>query len=185
MANSNKDYFTEMVKLVLGMGVVAIVIVLAIRMVIGAFSSTNEMDQSAINDRLKAIDTVSLVGEVIPTAKVAAAPAKVEKAPAKAAPAKEVAAPAKAASDSASIDGGAIYKIKCAVCHAAGVAGAPIFGNKEQWAARIAKGMDALYDTALNGSKVNPAMLPKGGSADLSDAQVKAIVEYMVAAGSK
>ncbi len=73
-----------------------------------------------------------------------------------------------------------LYKAKCATCHAAGVAGAPIVGNKDQWAPRIAKGMDALYDTALNGSKVNPAMLPKGGFADLSDDSVKAIVDYMV-----
>ncbi len=77
-------------------------------------------------------------------------------------------------------DGEANYKTKCATCHAAGVAGAPILGNKEQWAPRIAKGMDAMMEVALKGSKVNPAMLPKGGFADLSDDQVKAIVEYMV-----
>ncbi|MFK5986569.1 MAG: c-type cytochrome [Pseudomonadota bacterium] len=77
-------------------------------------------------------------------------------------------------------EGADLYKVKCAMCHAAGVAGAPIFGNKEQWAPRIAKGMDALMETALNGSKVNPAMLPKGGSADLTDGQVRLIVEHMV-----
>ena len=77
-------------------------------------------------------------------------------------------------------EGETLYKSKCATCHAAGVAGAPILGNKDQWAPRITKGMDALMDTALNGSKVNPAMLPKGGFADLSDGQIKAIVDYMV-----
>ena len=73
-----------------------------------------------------------------------------------------------------------LYKSKCATCHTAGVAGAPIFGNKEQWAPRIAKGMDAMMDTALNGSKTNPAMMPKGGFADLTDGQIKALVEHMV-----
>jgi len=53
-------------------------------------------------------------------------------------------------------------------------------GNKDDWTARIAKGMDALYDTALNGSKVNPAMLPRGGAFDLNDAQIKSIVDHMV-----
>ena len=73
-----------------------------------------------------------------------------------------------------------LYKSKCATCHTAGVAGAPIFGNKEQWAPRIAKGMDVLMDTALNGSKTNPAMMPKGGFADLTDGQIKALVDHMV-----
>jgi cytochrome c5 len=73
-----------------------------------------------------------------------------------------------------------LYKSKCATCHTAGVAGAPIFGNKEQWAPRIAKGMEVLMDTALNGSKTNPAMMPKGGFADLTDGQIKALVEHMV-----
>ncbi|MFK5892130.1 MAG: c-type cytochrome [Pseudomonadota bacterium] len=77
-------------------------------------------------------------------------------------------------------EGEDLYKSKCAMCHATGVAGAPIYANKKQWAPRIAKGMDALMETALNGSKVNPAMLPKGGAADLTDGQIKAIVEHMV-----
>lgn len=72
------------------------------------------------------------------------------------------------------------FKAKCGTCHMTGAAGAPMVGNKDQWAPRIAKGKDALYNTALTGSKVNPAMLPKGGFTDLSDDQVKAIVDYMV-----
>jgi len=39
MSDNNKDYFTEMVKLMLGMGIVAVVVVFAIRMLMGAFSS--------------------------------------------------------------------------------------------------------------------------------------------------
>lgn len=185
MSDSNKDYFTEMVKLLLGMGIVAIVVVFAIRMLIGAFSSTtNDMDQNAVNNRLKSVETVALVGEPAPQEKAKPAATTTVKAKPESVPevaSTPVPAPAKEeASDSAAIDGGALYKTKCIACHAAGVAGAPVFGNKAQWAPRIAKGFDALMNTALNGSKVNPAMLPKGGASDLSDAQIKAIVEYMV-----
>ena len=45
------------------------------------------------------------------------------------------------------------------------------------WAPRIAQGKDALYEHALKGKGVMPA---KGGNAALSDADVKASVDYMV-----
>ena len=91
-----------------------------------------------------------------------------------------------ASSQSIAGEGEDLYTAKCNACHGAATAKmlkAPEIGNKADWAPRIAKGMDALMDTALNGSKVNPAMLPKGGAADLSDAQIKTIVEYMVSRG--
>jgi cytochrome c5 len=75
-------------------------------------------------------------------------------------------------------DGEATYKDACAVCHAAGIAGAPIVGNKEAWAPRIATGKEALYNTALKGKGAMPA---KGGRSEISDADIKAVVDYMVA----
>ena len=76
-----------------------------------------------------------------------------------------------------------IYKTVCKNCHdapmAAGVM-SPELGKKEQWAPRIAKGMDALYEVAFNGSKVNPAMVPRGTCADCTDDELKAAVDYMV-----
>jgi cytochrome c5 len=87
------------------------------------------------------------------------------------------AAPAAAA---AKPDGKKVYETVCSVCHAAGVAGAPKFGDKAAWGARIKTGMDALYTSALKGKA---AMPPKGGNAALPDADVKAAVDYMVAAG--
>jgi cytochrome c5 len=98
--------------------------------------------------------------------------------PAAAAPA--VAAPAAAAPAAAAEDKGkAIYSQTCVACHGQGVAGAPKFGDKATWAPRIKTGMDALYTTALKGKG---AMPPKGGNASLADADVKAAVDYMVAA---
>ncbi|WP_311950567.1 c-type cytochrome [Halomonas piscis] len=77
----------------------------------------------------------------------------------------------------ADIDGEAIFNQACMACHATGAAGAPISGNAEQWAPHIEKGMDTLYDHAINGFN---AMPPKGGHATLSDDEVKASVDYMV-----
>jgi cytochrome c5 len=78
---------------------------------------------------------------------------------------------------SAYADGKATYETTCSVCHANGVANAPKFGDQAAWKDRIAKGMDTLYKHALTGLN---AMPPKGGNASLSDADVKAAVDYMV-----
>ena len=76
-------------------------------------------------------------------------------------------------------DGKKIYDTTCAVCHGAGVAGAPKFGDKAAWAPRLKTGIDALYASALKGKGAMPA---KGGNASLADADVKAAVDYMAAA---
>ncbi|HEX6734753.1 MAG TPA: c-type cytochrome [Azonexus sp.] len=74
--------------------------------------------------------------------------------------------------------GEAEYKKACAACHDLGVSGAPKLGDKAAWAPRIAKGMPALYETALKG-KPGTAMMPKGGS-QLDEAALKSTVDYMV-----
>jgi cytochrome c oxidase subunit II len=83
------------------------------------------------------------------------------------------AAPAKAA------DGKTTYDTVCMACHSTGAAGAPKFGDKAAWAPRLKEGKDALYAAALKG---RGAMPPKGGNPGLSDAAVKAAVDYMTAA---
>lgn len=93
------------------------------------------------------------------------------------APAEE--APAEEASAASGLDGEALYGSSgCAACHGAGVAGAPVLGDADAWAARLEQGTETLYDHAINGLG---AMPPKGGNAGLSDDEVKAIVDYMVA----
>jgi cytochrome c5 len=74
--------------------------------------------------------------------------------------------------------GEALYKQACAACHVSGVAGAPKFGNKESWAARLPAGVDTLTATVIKGKG---AMPPKGGSA-ASEGEIRAAVEYMLAA---
>ncbi len=80
-------------------------------------------------------------------------------------------------SPASAADGKAVYEKTCMVCHAAGVANAPKLGDKAAWKDRIAKGMDTLYTHSLKGFN---AMPPKGGNMGLSDADVKAAVDYMV-----
>jgi cytochrome c5 len=84
------------------------------------------------------------------------------------------------AAPAAKPDGKKTYDTTCMACHAAGVAGAPKFGDKAAWAPRIKTGVEALYGSALKGKG---AMPPKGGNAALGEADVKAAVDYMVAAG--
>lgn len=71
--------------------------------------------------------------------------------------------------------GKALYAKKCDSCHSSMAA----IGDKEEWADRIAKGMDTLYKNAIDGFGGMP---PKGMATDLSDDQVKEIVDYMVEA---
>jgi len=75
-----------------------------------------------------------------------------------------------------------VYNEACNVCHGSGVGGAPVVGNAEQWAPRIAQGEDTLYNHAINGfdGDAPTPMLPKGGRVDLSDQEVMDAVAYMV-----
>jgi len=78
---------------------------------------------------------------------------------------------------------GADAYASCAACHASGVAGAPLFGNKAAWADRITKGNEALYINAINGFQGSTGYMPaKGGNTLLSDESIKAAVDYMIQA---
>lgn len=114
--------------------------------------------------------------EAAPATAPAAAPAAAAATPAPvAAAAPAAAAPAAAV---ASVGGEALYKQACSVCHAAGVAGAPKFGDKAAWAPRVTLGLDGLTASAIKGKNAMPA---KGGST-ASDADIKAAVQFMLAA---
>ena len=82
-----------------------------------------------------------------------------------------------AAKPAAAGEGKTVFDTTCMACHATGVAGAPKLGDKAAWAPRLQQGLDTLVQAALKGKN---AMPPKGGNAGLSDAQVRAAVEFMV-----
>ncbi|MDQ3027769.1 MAG: c-type cytochrome [Pseudomonadota bacterium] len=172
---------THPVKLAIGIAVGAVALVIAIIMVvqfaIGSYGSRSmkeepSMSAAAVAKRLAPVARV----EMDPNAPASPAPAAV--APAAAMPAVAMpAAPAKVASAGGS--GKATYDSVCAVCHASGVAGAPMLGDKPGWAPRLKTGVDALYTASIKGKG---AMPPKGGNTALSDDAVKAAVDHMLAA---
>lgn len=83
-----------------------------------------------------------------------------------------------AASGGGTMDGEGVYNQFCFACHAAGVSGAPKLGESADWEPRLAKGMDALWDSTLNG--VAPAMPAKGTCMSCSDDELRAALDYMV-----
>lgn len=112
----------------------------------------------------------------------AAAPAETAApAPAPAAAPAAAAAPAEAPKLAADA-GKTTYNAACVVCHGAGIAGAPKFGDKGAWAARIAQGAPVLYEHALKGFTGKAGMMPPKGGSTASDEEVKAAVDFMVAA---
>ena len=78
-----------------------------------------------------------------------------------------------------------VYNGICKNCHgmAAMAAMIPQTGDAAAWEARIAKGVDTLYQHAINGFVGELGMMPaKGGNPSLGDDEVKAAVDYMVQA---
>lgn len=70
-----------------------------------------------------------------------------------------------------------IYGAACASCHDSGASGAPILGSADDWAPRIEKGTETLYENAINGIGAMPAM---GLCNDCSDEEIQVTVDYMI-----
>ncbi len=78
--------------------------------------------------------------------------------------------------------GEAVYQRACAMCHAAGVAEAPIPGDYAAWSDRLKTGRDALVSSAVDGKGVMP---PKGGQPQLGDAEIAAAVDYIISKSTR
>ena len=78
-------------------------------------------------------------------------------------------------------DGSVIFGNLCTGCHTSGAGGAPTL-DKSHWAKRIAEGKDTVYTHAIEGyhGPDGGVMPPKGGNPALTDAQVKATVDWML-----
>jgi len=70
-----------------------------------------------------------------------------------------------------------IYNTACTICHASGVAGAPKFGNAADWAPRIAKGLDVLVKSSIDGIGAMPS---RGMCMQCSTGEIKSAIEYML-----
>lgn len=73
--------------------------------------------------------------------------------------------------------GRSVYASDCAACHDTGVTGAQKLTDTAAWDALIQLGKEHLYKAAIEGTLGGP---PRGGNDKLSDADVKAAVDYMV-----
>lgn len=69
-----------------------------------------------------------------------------------------------------------VFTGKCLACHGDEHSGAPQYGDRASWEARLAQGQDTLIEHALHGHGRMPA---KGGLESLSDNEVAAAVAYV------
>jgi cytochrome c5 len=139
-------------------------VVLLVQLIQSAYTKPVPSDEKAIAERIKPVGSVQIAGAETKTA--------------------EAPAPASGAVV-AKIDknGEEIYKVICANCHNTGVLSAPKFGNKDDWAPRIAQGYDTLVKNAITGIRNMPA---RGGASGLSDVEMQRAVVYMAnSAGAK
>lgn len=152
--------------------IVGLVIVAALLIVIASFSEMvpeEGANPSRVAEAGKRTAPVGAVRTELPAETAAAEPPVPEPATAAAEPAETAAA--------ANVDGSAVFASGCQACHLTGAAGAPIPGT-DPWKERAAKGLEALAASAINGIGTMP---PKGGFVHLSDAEVTAAVEHMLA----
>lgn len=143
------------------------ILVLAMRMgdiTQGEYNKAAPEYQAAVRERIAPVGQVYLPGEEVEaTAPVVTAAAEPEPV-------------------AAALSGPQVYNQACLACHGAGIGGAPVLGDVDAWAPRIAQGMDTLNEHAIYGYQGEVGYMPaKGGRADLSDEEVAAAVEYMVA----
>jgi len=148
----DKQFFTTFFAIMAGLAVLAIVLVIT------AISLTSEVSEyeptEVVLENIKPVGQVYVAGESEPEPEPAAA---------------EVAAAPKSGEE--------VYNSNCVACHGTGAAGAPKVGDSAAWAPRIAKGINALLGSAINGLR---AMPPKGLCMACSDDELRAAIEYMV-----
>ena len=76
--------------------------------------------------------------------------------------------------------GAKLYESNCQVCHAAGLLDAPKYGDTAAWTDRLTKDKETLYMHSAKGFNKMPAQAVNG----VTEAQVKAAVDYMLASVS-
>lgn len=85
-------------------------------------------------------------------------------------------APAQAEPSLAADAGQKRYESTCKVCHDQGLLDAPKINDKASWETRIQQGKETLYTHSIKGFNKMPAQ----AVGDVSEAEVKAAVDYML-----
>jgi cytochrome c5 len=131
-------------------------LVLLVTFAFGAAIAASQSSDESLAERLKPAGNVCIQGQECATAQAVAS----------------------SADSSGPKSGEEVYSISCSACHSTGLLSSPRFGNADDWAPREAQGVETLYTHALNGFNAMPA---KGGNTSLSDEEVKAAVDHMLA----
>ena len=127
----------------------------------GAVFAADEMSTEAIAERIAPVGQVYTAKDLEGIATAAAAPA---------------------AASSGPRDGETVFKGACFACHDTGAAGAPKRGDKAAWEPRIAQGFDTLRKHAIEGFTGKAGVMPpKGGNPALTEEQMHATVDWMLA----
>ncbi len=176
MSSQDQNFFNLFMVAIGSLAGIAVVLVVTARVVGGdtqlAWVQGDPDYVAAVYKRIAPVGRVSVAGEEPAAVPAADAGPGADAAPAGAAPAPVAKA----------LDGEQVYNAACMACHGSGVAGAPKFGDAGAWKARIAQGADTLHKHALEGLQGAAGFMPpKGGRADLADAEVMAAVDFMVA----
>lgn len=161
MDKADKQFFLTFLGVTGALIFITIVVLVAANLIGGSPGEKSAAQIKLAEQRIQPVAKVNLKSDPI-------------QAVAQAAP---VQAQAQTAAPAAQDTGSRVYASICQACHMTGAAGAPVVGNAAVWEPRIAQGMDVLYASSLQGKG---AMPPKGGNPSLSDAEVKAAVDYMV-----
>ena len=158
----NDNQFATTMMTILGVLVALTVVIMIVANVLmpGADYSSDSLVQGSIEDRIKPTGTLAIAG--VTPVNASAGDANVA---------------SNDADDTGASKTAAELYTGCAACHDAGVLNAPKLGDKTGWSARLGKGVDALYSSAINGIGGMPA---KGGRADYSDDDIKKVVDYML-----
>ena len=168
---TDRSFLKSFAGLIAALVVLTVILFIVAQMVGGKATKAVEatVDAKAVAERIKPVGELT-VGAV-EAVKATTASASVM----------DAIIPSANAAGAADDKGKKIYDASCMACHAAGVAGAPKFGDKAAWAARIAQGNDTLYTHALKGFQGKAGMMPpKGGNMSAKDEDIKAAVDYMV-----
>ena len=89
--------------------------------------------------------------------------------------------PVSRTSKAAARTGKEIVETQCVKCHGTGVNGAPKIGDRAAWTPRVKQGLDVVVRSAIHG---HGAMPPRGGMADLTDAEIRSAIVYMFNSGT-
>jgi cytochrome c5 len=91
--------------------------------------------------------------------------------------------PAWSADDARISLGAKVFAANCKVCHETGKAGsdAPQISETAEWKSRLGGGREAIYKNSIVGFSGYFTMPARGGNPSLTDDEVKAAVDYMLA----